>query len=154
MQLWSPSTTNFLSILDILLQRLKESESKGYVIQRHYPRELKKFVVTFVVREIFNNVLPHEKTIRKWYNSIDASPGHVGESYDFMRKKCIKPEAACLSIDDMHIMKRLEKCGTTSRNVWIWVIEQKANSWLPWLLRSWSIPCKTNGNFPLARSSN
>lgn len=51
---------------------------------------MKKFVVTLhykspsanrYVREIFNNVLPHEKTIRKWYTSIDASPGHVGESY-------------------------------------------------------------------------
>ena len=79
---------------------------------------MRKFIITLhykspaayrYVRETINNVLPHQKTIRRWYKSINASPGHVT---DFMSKKCSgRPEAATLCIDDMHIMKKLEKCG-------------------------------------------
>lgn len=63
------------------------------------------------VREIFSSVLPHDKTIRSWYKSVNAGPGFCQESFSFMSKKCIKMEAACLSLDDIHIMKKLEKNG-------------------------------------------
>ena len=37
---------------------------------------------------------------------------YVAEAYAFMLKKCKnQKQAACLFLDDMHIMKKLEKCG-------------------------------------------
>lgn len=44
---------------------------------------------------------------------MDAGPGHVEEAYIFMKKKCEnKKQSVCLSLDDIHIMKKLEKCGS------------------------------------------
>ena len=89
-------------------------------MQTSYPKELRKFIVTLhykspaayrYVRDVFHKVLPHDKTIRTWYKSVDAGPGFCQESFDFMKKKCIKKESACLTLDDMHIMKKMEKSG-------------------------------------------
>ena len=76
----------YFCFLDVLVERLKKSETKVYVIQEDFTPEMKKFIVTLhykspaaykFVRETFNNVIPHARTIRRWYCSIDASPGQV-----------------------------------------------------------------------------
>ena len=77
---------------------------------------MKKFIVTLhykspsaykYIRDVFNKVIPHCSTIRRWYKSVNAGPGHVEEAYNFMKKKAVS-----LSLDDIHIMKKLEKCGS------------------------------------------
>lgn len=108
--------------LEILMERMKKSSEKGHIIKEEFPEELKKFIVTLhykspsaykYIREVFNGVIPHTSTIRRWYNSVNAGPGHVEEAYDFMKKKCHnKKQAVCLSLDDIHIMMKLEKCGS------------------------------------------
>lgn len=105
----------------MLLERIKKSTEKGFIIKDDYPEELKKFIVTLhykspsaynYVREIFNFVIPHHKTIRTWYRSMSGGPGHNEEAYRFLKKKCeSKKETVCLSLDDIHIMSKLEKCG-------------------------------------------
>ena len=60
-----------------------------------YPEELKKFAVTMhfyspkaysFLRTTLQNALPHEKTIRKWYSSVDCDPGHLSQALQFMKK--------------------------------------------------------------------
>lgn len=116
------SNLNNDSFLDILMDRIKKSTEKGYIIKEEYPEDLKKFIVTLhykspsaykYVRDVFNKVIPHTSTIRRWYQSVNAGPGHVEEAYAFMKQKCKdRKEAVSLSLDDIHIMKKLEKCGS------------------------------------------
>ena len=102
------------------MKRILNSEKKGYIVRDKYPRELKQFIVTLhykspsayrYVRDIFIKVLPHDNTVRKWYQSVDAGPGFTTESFNFIAKKCQTKEVACLCLDDIHIMKKLEKSG-------------------------------------------
>jgi len=39
------------------------------------------------VREIFNNTLPHPSTIRKWYSTIDGTPGFSVECLNAVKLK-------------------------------------------------------------------
>lgn len=112
---------NIYVISVMLLERMRKSNEKGYIIREDFPENLKKFLITLhykspsaynYVREIFQCVIPHFKTIRSWYRSIDGGPGHNEESYRFMSDKChFKKEAVSLCLDDIHIMSKLEKCG-------------------------------------------
>lgn len=100
------------------MERFHKCAQKGYIIKEELPEELKKFITNYYkspsayIREVFNKVILHSSTIRRWYKSVNAGPSYVKEAYTFMKERCKdKKEPVCLSLDDNHIMKKLEKCG-------------------------------------------
>lgn len=76
---------------EILLKQLKIKSLKTI------SPEIRTFALTLnfyfpaaynYVRSSFNNVLPHPSTIRKWYSSIDGSPGFTTEALNSIKIKC------------------------------------------------------------------
>lgn len=61
-----------------------------------FTSDLRRFAITLhfysarayaYVRRSFNNLLPSERTIRKWFESIDGKPGFTHESFNSIRQK-------------------------------------------------------------------
>lgn len=63
------------------------------------------------IRKTFNSNLPHIRTIRKWYSSINGSPGFTDEAFDALRQRATicraagKILTAGLIYDEMSIRK-------------------------------------------------
>lgn len=63
----------------------------GKNLPRKYPTELRHFALSLhfysgkaydFVRKEFNTILPHPRTLSKWYTNTDASPSFTKESLD------------------------------------------------------------------------
>lgn len=91
-----------------------------------YPAELKSFALTLnfyspraynYVRNIFHNILPHPRTLQKWYASVACESGFHTESINTLKIKvseCKDKGTACvcaLIIDEMSIHKKIEWDG-------------------------------------------
>jgi hypothetical protein len=64
----------------------------------------------FVHKE-FNIILPHPRTLSKWYTKTDASPGFTNESLDTLTFKCKNTDNTIyciLVLDEMAIRKHVE----------------------------------------------
>lgn len=64
--------------------------------RQKYCPELRSFALTLsfysmkaynYVRAKFNKTLPHPRTISKWYQSVDAAPGFLKESFNILKNK-------------------------------------------------------------------
>ncbi|GBM48048.1 hypothetical protein AVEN_34375-1 [Araneus ventricosus] len=63
------------------------------------------------VRKTFECNLPHPTTFRKWYQSINGSPGFTGEAFSSLKVKAEKKSAAvkcALMVDEIAIKKHVE----------------------------------------------
>jgi len=95
-------------------------------IKNHYPPELRSFALTLnfysakaysYVRKTFNNALPHPRTIQKWYESVDCSPGFSKEALVALQNKVKEAEqigrrvVCSLMLDEMAIRKKIEWTG-------------------------------------------
>lgn len=95
-------------------------------IKNHYPPELRSFALTLnfysakaysYVRKTFYNALPHPRTIQKWYESVDCSPGFSKEALVALQNKVkeakqIGRHVVCsLMLDEMAIRKKIEWTG-------------------------------------------
>lgn len=91
--------------------------------QGKYDEEIRTFAVTLhfyspraynFVRDKFAKKLPHPRTIREWYKSIDGSPGFTTLSLDLIRKKVIEAQGQgkkiflALMMDEMAIRQSVE----------------------------------------------
>ena len=91
-----------------------------------YPAELKSFALTLnyyspraynYVRDTFHNILPHPRTLQKWYASVACEPGFHTECINTLKIKVSECEGkgkACvcaLMIDEMAIHKKIEWDG-------------------------------------------
>jgi hypothetical protein len=107
----------------LLLRQLKMTTEKKF------PPELRIFALTLhfystsaynYVRKSFNNCLPHPNTIRKWYSSIDGSPGYTSESLNAIKMKVeeLKNEQknliCALIMDEMSIRQHVQWNGKRS----------------------------------------
>lgn len=72
------------------------SESLRKKKNRKYNSELRKFAVTLqfystraynYVGKVWNNLLPHTSTIRKWYSNVDGKPGFSKEAITAIKMK-------------------------------------------------------------------
>lgn len=63
------------------------------------------------VRRSFNNLLPSERTIRKWFESIDGKPGFTHESFNSIRQKIQGVVIVNVVIDDMAIRQHVHWDG-------------------------------------------
>ncbi|CAL1295611.1 unnamed protein product [Larinioides sclopetarius] len=103
-----------------LLQRLQKNGCK------EYPPELRAFALTLsfysnkaykYVRKVFLNALPHHRTLRKWYKSIDGEPGFTSAALSALQMKALdasknnKRVLCALMVDEMSIKKHIEWDG-------------------------------------------
>lgn len=67
---------------------------KGKKISKQYSPEIRSFALTLnflspkayeYVRDTFNTCLPHSRTIRKWYQSLNCMPGFTTESFEAIK---------------------------------------------------------------------
>ncbi|CAH2101355.1 unnamed protein product [Euphydryas editha] len=61
------------------------------------------------VRQVFEDALPHLRTLAKWYEKTDAAPGFTAESFEILKKKYLatKTKIICtLIIDEMAILQQ------------------------------------------------
>ncbi|RVE40704.1 hypothetical protein evm_014645 [Chilo suppressalis] len=105
-----------------LIQRFAKKNS-GVGTTGQYPPALRTFACTLhfyspkayqYVRKKFQTCLPHPRTIRKWYESIDAQPGFTKESLEAIKLKAdnTKYRLICnLVMDEMAIRQRVEWDG-------------------------------------------
>ncbi|GBO03047.1 DNA transposase THAP9 [Araneus ventricosus] len=88
-----------------------------------YPPELKAFALTLnfystkaynYVRKTFECNLPHPTTLRKWYQSINGSPGFTGEAFSSLKVKAEEAEKksttiqCALMVNEIAIKKHVE----------------------------------------------
>lgn len=88
-----------------------------------YSPELKAFAITLhfyspraynYVRKVFHTSLLHTRTILKWYQKIDCSPGFTNEALKALKDKAMQsnyPLICSLIIDEMAIRKHIEWMG-------------------------------------------
>jgi hypothetical protein len=73
------------------------------------------------VRKQFGNCLPHPNTLRKWYSTVDGSPGYIAEALHAAKQKIAelkqkgKQLVCSLIIDKMAIPQHIDWNG--KRNV-------------------------------------
>lgn len=68
------------------------------------------------VRKQFNTILPHARTLSKWYSHVDAKPGFTNESLKnlALKVKCSTVPVVCtLMLDEMAIRQHIEFDGKT-----------------------------------------
>ncbi|KAE9542434.1 hypothetical protein AGLY_003295 [Aphis glycines] len=109
---------------DILEQIICENLKKK--TRAPYSEEIKKFSVTLqyyspkaylYVRKKFNNLLPHPRTLRRWFMIVNGQPGFTKESLDTIKNVASKETIYCnLVIDEMSIRRRIEM-GVQCNNV-------------------------------------
>lgn len=103
-----------------MLRQLKLSREKKF------SPELRAFALTLhfyspnaysFVRRQFGNCLPHSNTIRKWYSSIDGSPGYTAEALAAIKSKAHEMNSAgkelvcALMMDEMSIREHVDYQG-------------------------------------------
>lgn len=95
-------------------------------VQNMYPPDVRTFALTLnfyspqayrYVRKTYANKLPAPRTIRKWYETINGSPGLTKEALTALsnKKKDLAEKGiqlkTCLSFDGMSIRKQVEFDG-------------------------------------------
>lgn len=107
---------------DCLIKRCNE-KSANPSMQKVYDDRLKAFAVTLhflspkaytFVRKTFNTALPHARTLRRWYATIQGDPGFSTEVLRALKEYTTKSDKSCicaLMFDCMAIRKHLEWDG-------------------------------------------
>lgn len=127
------SNTYYTNIFDIILllcfcYQLSGSETLRDIVNRKlcgqkvpFSDELRKFSITLqfysnkaynFVRKQFKNVLPHPKTISKWYQVINGQPGFSKEAFMTIKSKAELSTVLCnIVVDEMSIRENIEWDG-------------------------------------------
>lgn len=97
------------------------AKQAGVTQTREFSQEIKKFAVTLhylspkaytFIRDEFQNVLPHPKTISAWYTGLNCNPGFTSEAFEAIRirvqQNTNKTLYCALAIDEMAIRKQVE----------------------------------------------
>lgn len=119
-------------IPESIISRFMRNKEKENLSHKEYPPELRMFSITLhfyspkaynYVREVFKCALPHSKTIKNWYTSINGEPGFIREAFEALKAKAEimkKSNQQCLMsllADEICIMKRVELCGNKYRGL-------------------------------------
>ena len=70
------------------------------------------------VRDQFNTILPHPRTLSKWYSHLNAEPGFTMESFKLLElkvKNSSDPVFGALMMDEMAIRQHLEYDRSTGK---------------------------------------
>jgi len=105
-----------------LIQRL-DKKYNNKKMTRKYSSDLRRFSISLhffspraysFIREQFNSVLPHARTLSKWYASVNAEPGICKEALNTLKLKCdntANPVYCALIMDEVAIRKHVEWDG-------------------------------------------
>ncbi|XP_029348598.1 uncharacterized protein LOC107882805 [Acyrthosiphon pisum] len=102
------------------LRSLIERNMKGQKLP--YSSELRKFAITLqfystkayqYVRKSFNNVLPHPRSISRWYKVVNGDPGFTDEAFKCIENKAKNETVICnIVLDEMSIREQTDWDGT------------------------------------------
>lgn len=96
----------------------------GKKLPRKYSADLRRFALSLhfhsckaydFVRKEFDTILPHPRTLSKWYTNTEASPGFTKESLDTLTLKCKNTDHTiycALVLDEMAIRQHIEWDGS------------------------------------------
>lgn len=110
---------------DMLTRMARQNRSMTNIRMKFTP-SLRKFALTLnfyspvgykYVRKIFNNVLPHPRTLGKWYQNTDAAPGFTTEAFDVLKRKHVatgKRLLCTLVVDEMAVRQQTSWSGKKS----------------------------------------
>ncbi|CAI6358369.1 unnamed protein product [Macrosiphum euphorbiae] len=96
----------------------------GHKVPKKYSPEIRQFALSLhffscktynYVRKQFNTVLPHPRTLSKWYSSVNANPGFTEESFKILSLKSQNtsdPVICSLMLDEMAIRQHIDYDGT------------------------------------------
>jgi len=83
-----------------------------------FSNDLKQFAVTLqyyspraylFVRKSFGHILPHPRTLRRWYTVVEGNPGFTAEAFETIRQRAQENPVYCnLVIDEMCVKRLLE----------------------------------------------
>lgn len=102
-------------------------KSLGKKIPNKYSPAIRQFALSLhffsvkayqYVREQFNTILPHPRTLSKWYSHLNAEPGFTSESLKILELKVKNsPHAVfgALVMDEMSIRQHLEYDSSTGK---------------------------------------
>lgn len=105
-----------------LLQRQVGKQSVASMPAAYSP-ELRTFALTLnfysprayrYVRKVFDTCLPHPRTLRKWYETVDGQPGLSSEAFHALKLKCIETRSkgyqtiCSLMVDEMSIRQQIQ----------------------------------------------
>ncbi|KAE9543415.1 hypothetical protein AGLY_002215 [Aphis glycines] len=86
--------------------------------KQSYTKEIKQFSVTLqyyspkaynYVRKTFGKLLPHPRTLRRWYMVVDGNPGFIKKSFEAITNEAKNRQLYCnLAIDEMCIRRYVE----------------------------------------------
>ncbi|KAL4127003.1 hypothetical protein QTP88_011201 [Uroleucon formosanum] len=91
---------------------------------KKYCPELRRFAISLhfrsvsaynFVRKEFNTILPHPRTLGKWYSNINCESGFTTEALNTLALKCrntLKPVYCALVMDEMAVRQHVEWDGT------------------------------------------
>lgn len=98
---------------NIINNVLSKGKSQG-----PYNDEIKKFAITLqyyspraylYVRKSFGKILPHPRTLRRWYMVVDGKPGFTKESFNTIAIKVKSEPVYCnIVIDEMCVRRQVE----------------------------------------------
>jgi len=106
-----------------LITRLAKKNAGMAPIRKYCP-ELRRFAISLhfrsvsaynFVRKEFNTILPHPRTLGKWYSNTNCEPGFTIEAFNTLALKCkntLNPVYCALVIDEMAIRQHVEWDGT------------------------------------------
>lgn len=101
---------------DVLERIVKESliGKKKHV----FGKEIREFAVTLqyyspraysYVRKTFANILPHPRTLRRWYMVVDGKPGFTKEAFETIKNKVLDGKVHCnLTVDEICVKRHIE----------------------------------------------
>lgn len=105
-----------------LLQR-QVQKLNGQSVKRNFSPKLRAFALTLnflspkaykYVRSVFDTALPHPRTIRKWYESVDGSPGFTVEAFNALKHAATNtphPILCSLLMDEIDIKRGIHFDG-------------------------------------------
>lgn len=95
----------------------------GKKVPKKYTPEVRQFALSLhffsakaydYVRKQFNTILPHSRTLGKWYSHVNAEPGFTDEALKTLKLKVqnsSQPTYCSLTFDEMSIRQHLESDG-------------------------------------------
>lgn len=103
------------SMKDIIARKLQSKTAKISPSLRAFAMTLHFYSAKAYnyVRKQFKNLLPHEKTIAKWYKVIDGNPGFTKQAFDSIAQKVKKEKNVIvnLTMDEMSIRENIHWDG-------------------------------------------
>ncbi|KAL4126963.1 hypothetical protein QTP88_011161 [Uroleucon formosanum] len=106
-----------------LISRLAKKNARITPTKKYCP-ELRRFAISLhfrsvsaynFVRKEFNTILPHPRTLGKWYSNINCESGFTTEALNTLALKCrntLKPVYCALVMDEMAVRQHVEWDGT------------------------------------------